>query len=243
MIVLFTDFGMSGPYLGQMKAVLHRDAHDIAHIDLFADAPAHNIRSNSYLLAPYSGGFPEGTVFLAVVDPGVGSGSREPVVVNCDGRWFVGPGNGLFDIIIRRAKQAEQWQILWRPEQLSSSFHGRDLFAPVAAKLAKGESVAMRPLPIDRVALAHLAEELAEIIYIDHFGNLFTGIRASSLPADGALLYRGQVMPRVNTFSDQPVGQPLCYENANGLLEIAVNQGRADSYFNARIGDELTLCE
>ncbi len=243
MIVLFTDFGMSGPYLGQIKAVFHRHAPGLAYIDLFADAPVHNIRSNGYLLAAYSSGFPEGTVFLSVVDPGVGSDSREPVVVNCDGRWFVGPGNGLFDIIIRRAKQVQQWQILWRPEHLSSSFHGRDLFAPVAARLAMGDSVDIRPLPIDIDALKELPEDLAEIIYIDHFGNLFTGLRASSLPADAALIYRGEAIQRVTTFSDRAVGQPLCYENANGLLEIAVNQGRADNYFKASIGDVLTLCE
>ena len=243
MIVLFTDFGISGPYLGQMKAVLHRDAPGIAHVDLFADAPVHNVRINSYLLAAYSAGFPEGTVFLAVVDPGVGSQSREPVVINCDGRWFVGPGNGLFDIVMKRAKQSDQYQILWRPEQLSSSFHGRDLFAPVAARLAMGEPVDMQSLPIDREALAHHAEDLAEIIYIDHFGNLFTGIRASTVASDAGLNYRGQAIPRVKTFSDRVVDQPLCYENANGLLEIAVNQGRAEAYFNASVGDELSLCE
>jgi S-adenosylmethionine hydrolase len=241
MIVLFTDFGMSGPYLGQMKAVLYRAAPEVPLIDLFADAPAHSIRNNAYLLAAYSAGFPEGTVFLAVVDPGVGSESRKPVVVNCDGRWFVGPGNGLFDIVIKRATCSEQWQIQWRPEQLSASFHGRDLFAPVAAMLATGQQPAMQPLPIDQSYITQLPDELAQIIYIDHFGNLLTGVRAVTVADDASLHYRGVNIPRVKTFADLPVGQPLCYENSNGLLEIAVNQGRADGQLSASIGDSVTV--
>lgn len=239
MIVLFTDFGLNGPYVGQMKAVLHRDAPGLPVIDLFADAPVHNILSNAYLLAAYARSFPANSVFLAVVDPGVGSDSRQPVVVKSGGHWFVGPGNGLFDVVCQRDKGSEQWQILWRPEQLSSSFHGRDLFAPVAAMLARGEQPQLEPLSKDMERISSLPEELAQIIYIDHFGNLISGIRASSLPAGVTLLYKGQQVPRVNTFADVAVGKRLCYENSNGLLEIAVNQGRADSYFDAQLGDTV----
>ncbi len=241
MIVLYTDFGLSGPYLGQMKAVLYQQAPAIAVVDLFANAPVYNVRVNSYLLASYVQPFPQGTVFLAVVDPGVGSETRLPVVMKCDGRWYVGPGNGLFDILAKRAQQCELWEIQWQPAQISNSFHGRDLFAPVAAMLATGQLPEMSPLALDQQRLSSLSDDLAEIIYIDHFGNLITGVRAASAGGQCSLHYRGSRIPRVKTFSDVPMGTPLCYENSNGLLEIALNQGRANRYFEAAIGDSFEL--
>src|SRR5215813_9228487 len=102
MIVLFTDFGLTGPYTGQVKAVLHHLAPEVPVVDLFADAPSRNPKASAYLLAAYAVWFPAGTVFLAVVDPGVG-GERPAVAVAADGRWFVGPGNGLLEIVQRRA--------------------------------------------------------------------------------------------------------------------------------------------
>jgi S-adenosyl-L-methionine hydrolase (adenosine-forming) len=101
MIVLFTDFGLQGPYTGQMKAVLHRMAPGRPVIDLFADAPVGNPRASAYLLAAYAEWFAEGSVFLCVVDPGVG-GPRPPVILEANGRWYVGPGNGLFELVQRR---------------------------------------------------------------------------------------------------------------------------------------------
>src|SRR5580704_8992644 len=127
MIVLFTDFGLAGPYTGQMKAVLQQRAPTVPVIDLFADAPERNPRAAAYLLAAYAPWFPPGSVLLCVVDPGVG-GTRAPLVASLDGRWFVGPDNGLFAIALRRAASAQVWEITWRPETLSASFHGRDLF-------------------------------------------------------------------------------------------------------------------
>jgi S-adenosylmethionine hydrolase len=132
MIVLFTDFGLQGPYTGQMKAVLHQMAPGVPIIDLFADAPAGNPKASAYLLAAYAQWFAAGTTFLCVVDPGVG-GARPPVMLDADGRWYVGPGNGLFELIERRATQARSWDIDWRPQHLSASFHGRDLFSRIAA--------------------------------------------------------------------------------------------------------------
>src|SRR5262249_35548406 len=138
MIVLFTDFGLHGPYTGQMKAVLHQMAPGIPAIDLFTDAPVGNPKASAYLLAVYAEWFPPGTVFLCVVDPGVG-GTRPSIILEANGRWFVGPGNGLFELIQRRARKTRSWNIDWKPERLSASFHGRDLFAPVAAMLARGD--------------------------------------------------------------------------------------------------------
>ena len=115
MIVLFTDFGLEGPYVGQIKAVLHREAPGAPVIDLFHDAPAHEPELAAYLLAAYVGEFPEGAVFLCVVDPGVGSEERRPAVVRAEGRWYVGPDNGLFAIVARRARAPSWWDITARP--------------------------------------------------------------------------------------------------------------------------------
>src|ERR1700746_2532460 len=145
MIVLFTDFGLQGPYTGQMKAVPCRMAPGIPAIDLFANAPVGNPKASAYLLAAYAEWFAVGTVFLSVVDPGVG-GTRPPSIIEADGRWYVGPGNGLFELVKRRATNNRSWNIDWKPERLSASFHGRDLFAPVAAMLARGEPPPGRPL-------------------------------------------------------------------------------------------------
>ncbi|HBC09138.1 MAG TPA: hypothetical protein DC046_16375 [Rhodospirillaceae bacterium] len=135
MLVLFSDFGFQGPYVGQMKAVLHAGAPGVPVVDLMHDAPPFDPQSSAYLLAALAGGLAPGAVVLAIVDPGVGT-DRRALVVEADGRWFIGPDNGLFALTVRRASKARAWEITWRPEKLSVSFHGRDLFAPVAAEIA-----------------------------------------------------------------------------------------------------------
>jgi S-adenosyl-L-methionine hydrolase (adenosine-forming) len=235
MLVLFTDFGLAGPYTGQMKSVLAREASGIPVIDLFADAPSRDARASAYLLAAYAAWFPAGTVFLCVVDPGVG-GARAALALDADGRWYLGPDNGLFELVRRRSKVARVFEITEQPADLSASFHGRDLFAPVAARLARGE----KPQMVERdPSFGHHADwpdDLAEIVYIDHYGNAMTGLRASAVPADATLLARGTRITRARTFSDMPAGAPLWYENSNGLVEIAVNLGRADEALGLRIG-------
>jgi S-adenosylmethionine hydrolase len=241
MIVLFTDFGLNGPYTGQMKAVLYREAPGTAVLDLFADAPAGNPRAAAYLLAAYAAWFPAGTVFLCVVDPGVG-GSRPPVVVEADGRRYVGPGNGLFELVRRRAGEVRSWEIDWRPERLSASFHGRDLFAPVAAMLARGASVPGRLVTSEADRRPDWPDDLAEIVYVDHYGNVLTGMRAVVVPRAVELEANGRPLRRAKTFSDLPPGTAFWYENSNGLVEIAVNQGRADRDLGLTVGTEITIC-
>jgi S-adenosylmethionine hydrolase len=226
MIVLFTDFGPSQLYTGQVKAALARDAPGVRVIDLLDDVPAFRIQGAAYLLAALTEAFPPETVFLGVVDPGVG-GARLPAVVRAGGHWFVGPDNGLFEIVLRRRKLPSAWRITWAPPRLSASFHGRDLFAPVAAALALGRAVPGEPCAIEALRRPDWPDDLAEIIYIDGYGNAITGVRASAVPA-GAGLRAGETrIARARTFSDVPEGGFLCYENANGLIEIARNQGRA----------------
>lgn len=238
MIVISTDFGLQGPYIGQMKAVLLREAPGVAHIDLFADLPAFEIQASAYLLAAYVSEFPVGSVFLCVVDPGVGS-ERRAAVVKADGRWFVGPDNGLFKVIAERAAQVEWWDIDWKPDQLSHSFHGRDLFAPVAACLARGDAVPGRSVdPAARIQDGW-PPELAQVIYLDHYGNAMTGIRVGSLAEDSVLETANVRLRRARTFSDVEPGVAFWYGNANGLVEIAVNQGKADSVLGLKVGDRV----
>ena len=228
MIVLFTDFGLHGPYTGQMKAVLHGMAPDVPVVDLFADAPVGDPKASAYLLAAYATWFPEQTVFLCVVDPGVG-GVRPALMVEADGRWYVGPGNGLFELAQRRAATTRRFDITFAPEHLSASFHGRDLFAPVAAMLARGDEPPGRPRKDETDRRPDWPDDLAEIVYVDHYGNAMTGLRAAMLAPDARLAVAGRVLERVTTFSDRPPGTAFWYENSNGLAEIAVNQGRADA--------------
>ncbi len=242
MIVLFTDFGLEGPYVGQIKAVLHREAPGAPVIDLFHDAPAHAPELAAYLLAAYVGEFPEDAVFLCVVDPGVGSG-RRPVMVRADDRWYVGPDNGLLAIVARRARSPGWWDITIRPRRLSATFHGRDLFAPAAARLARGE----QPPGDRRDAAAGLGadwpDDLARIVYIDRFGNAITGLRAAALGDGHDLAVAERVLPRVRTFSDAPPGEPFWYENSSGLATVAVDRGRADLALDLALGDPVMVRE
>lgn len=242
MIVLFTDFGLSGPYTGQMKAVLHREAPGIPQVDLFADAPMAAPKPAAYLLAAYAPAFPPGCVFLCVVDPGVGS-DRPALIVRASGRLFVGPGNGLFEPLQRRAPDAACWRIAWQPERLSASFHGRDLFAPVAARLAAGAAPQAlgEPAPPQLGRQPDWPDDLAEIVYLDHYGNAMTGLRAEVVPPGARLVVAGREFPPARTFSDLPEGAAFWYANSNGLAEIAVNRGRAADLPGIRPGAAVAI--
>jgi len=239
-IALFTDFGLHGPYTGQMKAVLYDLAPGKPVVDLLADAPVGNPQASAYLLAAFAAWFPERTVFLCVVDPGVG-GARPALVVEADSRWYVGPGNGLFELVRRRALKTRTYEIDWRPQRLSASFHGRDLFAPVAALLARAERPPGRLRDDGADRRADWPDDLAEIVYVDHFGNAMTGLRAAVLPPGARLSVAERVLERATTFSDLPPGAAFWYENSNGLAEIAVNRGRADRDLGLSIGMSVAI--
>jgi S-adenosyl-L-methionine hydrolase (adenosine-forming) len=240
MIVLFTDFGLGGPYTGQVKAVLYQTAPGVPVIDLFADAPAGLPKPAAYLLAAHGVWFAPGTVLLAVVDPGVGS-ARAPVIVEGEGRWYVGPDNGLFEIVARRAATVRTWEIQWRPAALSASFHGRDLFAPIAAQIARGERPSHPPRAAGIGRHAGWPDDLPEVVYIDRYGNAMTGLRAAMLPAGARLAVSGRSLARARTFSDVPPGEAFWYENSNGLAEIAVNVGRAEDELRLAIGSAIEI--
>lgn len=238
MLALMTDFGPAGPYMGQMQAVLYREAPGVPVVTLFSDAPRCNPRASAYLLAAYAGEFPVGTVFVAVVDPGVGTVARRALMLEADGRWYVGPDNGLFELVRRRATTCHCWEISWQPLCLSASFHGRDLFAPVAARLARGEMP-----PGESVDCLHndWPDDLAEVIYVDYFGNAVTGLRAAAVPAEAIIAVVGWRLHHARTFGAVAPGVVFWYENANGLVELAVNQGSAAQQLGLAIGTPLRL--
>ncbi|MGH8547132.1 MAG: SAM hydrolase/SAM-dependent halogenase family protein [Methylococcales bacterium] len=235
MIVLFTDFGSEGPYLGQVEAKLYAEAADIRVVQLVNNAPAGDPRLSSYLLAATSADFPAGSVFLCVVDPGVG-GERLPVVLNADDQWFVGPDNGLLNSVAVQAEKVHWWIIHWKPEKLSASFHGRDLFAPIAAQLAKGnhpDESDCYPGP----DLDSWPADIATIIYIDHYGNAMTGWRYTKDLDDKILVWNGHCsIAQANTFCEVESGEAFWYCNSSGLVEIAVNRGRADQQLGLSAG-------
>lgn len=240
MIALFTDFGLTDPYVGQLHAVLAQEAPGVAVIDLFHAVPDFDIRAGAYLLPAYARGFPAGTVFVCVVDPGVG-GARRPVMLRADDCWYAGPDNGLFHVLARRAARHECRLIRWRPPQLAASFHGRDLFAPAAARLARGEMPDSEPTALTVPAGELWPDELAEILYVDHYGNAISGLRAAAIRPTQLLRVGGEVVKYGRVFADVMTGVPFWYENANGLVEIAVNRGSAAASLGLRPGDPLTL--
>ncbi len=239
MIVLYTDFGNNGPYVGQIKNVLVQRAPGVTLLDLLHTAPAFRPQLAAYLLAAYVTEFPEGSIFLCVVDPGVGTALREPVVMQADGRWFVGPNNGLFNVIRQRAVASGLWRITWQPMRLSASFHGRDLFAPVAAQLATGETPQWERMPEAQGAVAPWPEELYQVVYIDDFGNVMTGVRAASVTESTVFQIHGHCLRHARTFGEVPVGTAFWYGNANGLVECAVNQGSAAQALAIKVGDAI----
>jgi S-adenosyl-L-methionine hydrolase (adenosine-forming) len=234
-IALFTDFGSQDPYVGQVKAVLARDAPRVHVIDLLNDAPPYNVKAGAHLLASLVPACPRGTVFLAVVDPGVG-GARASVVVRADRCSFVGPDNGLLSVFAARAERARVSRIAWTPDKLSSSFHGRDLFAPVAARLATGKLPRGWLAPLDGLGVAFGERDLGEIIYVDRYGNAMTGIRAGGVSRDAKLMVNGRTLRHAPVFSSVREGELFWYENSQGLVEVAANQANAAEMLRVAIG-------
>jgi S-adenosylmethionine hydrolase len=238
MILLFTDFGWRGPYIGEVEAVLRRAALATPIVHLMADAPAFNPRAAAYLLAALAERAEADDVILAVVDPGVG-GPRQPLAVEADGRWLVGPDNGLFELLLRRATTWRGHRIDWRPPTLSSTFHGRDLFAPVTARLATGSRDGLAPA--DPTHFPDWPDDLAEVIYIDGYGNAMTGLRASGLAGGTTLTVAGHQLHRQTTFSTAAPDKPFWYANSSGLVELALDRASIAAVLGLTIGTPVGL--
>jgi hypothetical protein len=204
-------------------------------LDALHDVPAYGVEPAAHLLASLAPMYPEGSTFLAVVDPGVG-GRRGAIVVRADGRSFVGPDNGLLSVVWRRARRRRCLRIAWRPARLSSSFHGRDLFAPVAAALATRVPrgwLAAKSHP----DLLLDGRDLARVIYIDHYGNAVTGLRANCFPRNAELVLKERRLRYAPTF--ERASGPFWYENSMGLVEIASPRGSAARALGLKIGSPV----
>ena len=240
LIATFTDFGPGGPYTGQMQAVLLTQAPGTPVVDLLSLAPGFSPKPAAYLLAALAEQMPRQSLFLCVVDPGVGS-ERRGLVLQTQDYCYVGPDNGLLAVAARRQHEARVWEIDWRPEQLSSSFHGRDLFAPVAAGIARGEPPPGRLCGLDSMVGWDWPDDLAEILFIDHYGNAYTGLRAAGLDRSQALHVGPHRLTYARTFSEVPSGQGFWYENSCGLAEVAVNGASAVAGLGLELGQPVFL--
>lgn len=254
MVIFFTDFGWQGPYIGQMHMAVAEYASSMPLIDLMHDAPKHDPRAAAYLLAALARTMPEECCCVGVVDPGVGT-ERDPIILQAGSRFFIGPDNGLFAIAARQiggqSGDARWHRITWRPPTLSASFHGRDLFAPVAAMIAahrSGTAGRQSPLPaglteeIDGPAIdPPWPDDVDEVIYIDGFGNCILGRRADGLGPAARIDAGGGSFSHAATFGDVGEGAGFWYANSMGLVEIAVNKGSAADCFNLRLGMPVTI--
>lgn len=239
-IALLTDFGASSPYVGQLRLGLAAALPGTAVIELISDLPAFRPDLAAYLLPALVRDLPCGTLYLCVVDPGVG-GDRLAIAVEADGNLFIGPDNGLLALVCRSALSCCVYRIDWRPEILSPSFQGRDLFAPVAAALTLGCPLAMTAIAPTSLQGAEWPEDLSRVIYVDSFGNLITGLRAALVQPADSICVKGQRLSRAGTFHEVPLGTAFWYENAFGLVELAVNQGSATLELGLEVGDEIAM--
>lgn len=223
-IALLTDFGLVDPYVGVMKGVIATLAPGVPVIDVTHGVPPQDVRVGALLLDAAWRYFPDGTVFVGVVDPGVGT-ARRPVVVRAVGRLFVGPDNGLFGLL----PDAEVREITapWGLPSRSRTFHGRDLFAPVAARLARGARfedvgpVVPDPTPLD---LPAPTEGVGEVLYVDRFGNAVTNLPGVD---HGVLVVRNTRAPVVRTYGEGAAGAPIALTGSTGRLEVAIRDGDA----------------
>jgi S-adenosylmethionine hydrolase len=238
-IVLFTDFGAGDLYVGQLEAVLHARVPGVRVIHLLHEAPAFNVPASAHLLAALMPFMPKGCVCIGVIDPGVGS-ERDAVVVRAGAQWFVGPDNGLFSVIGARAERTTTWRITEQPSGAAVSFHGRDLFAPLAASVARGDFPNESVVAASGLAVTLGANDLAEVIYIDHYGNAFTGIRSEGATRERRLLVNGRKLAHARVFAEVRVGEAFWYGNSIGLVEIAVNQGNAARVLGLAAGQVVT---
>jgi len=239
-ICLFTDFGAADLYVGQVKAVLDARAPGVGVIDLLHDAPAYNVKAAAYLLAALVSRIPAGQVVIGVVDPGVGT-DRGAVALCAGGNWYVGPDNGLFSVIAARADRCEVWRLPAASADAPPSFHGRDVFAPAAAAIATDRFADIGAAPTGGLNVDLGAGDLPEVLYVDHYGNAWTGLSAAGVPLTRRLAVAGHELAHARVFGEAPPGTAFWYANSSGLVEIAVNRGSAAGALGLAIGTPVEL--
>jgi S-adenosylmethionine hydrolase len=248
-VTLTTDFGLADYYVAAMKAVLIAGCADVRVIDVTHQVPPQDVLCGSITLERAVDGFPPGTVHLAIVDPGVGT-ERRAIVVDINRQRVVCPDNGLITWAWRRHGGGRVYEITWRPaKRASATFHGRDIFAPVAAQLANGEPIesVARAIDDDPVLLdvepASSARDRGAIIHVDHFGNATTNI-SYQLLRDGIheVRVKGKRLGKLRrTYWDVAPGKPVALIGSSGLLEIAVRDGSAAKQLKLKVGDGVEV--
>lgn len=252
-VTLTTDFGSVDGYTGQLKGVLLQFAPRVTVVDISHEVKPGDIQAAAWIVSSAYSYFPSGTVHVAVVDPGVGS-QRRAILLVCDAGAFVGPDNGIFSPVIEREQQLAAFD-LNNPEYwlhpVSSTFHGRDIFAPVAGRLASGLAPEKLGTAIDVDTLSRLPDKTfscgagwveGEVVYIDRFGNLITNIPAALAGQGDRCLIDGKQVARVaTTYASGEPGQALAIAASHGRLEIAVGRGSAADLLGARIGSVVRV--
>jgi S-adenosylmethionine hydrolase len=246
-VTLTTDFGWDDSYVAEMKAVLWRWALEARVVDVTHSIPPQDVMAGSFVLGRVVSVYPKGSIHVAVVDPGVGS-QRRALVATIDERLIVCPDNGLITWAMRlNAGASEICEITWRPSgSLSRTFHGRDLFAPVAGMLARDPAVlgtiarTITDPVLLPVSLATKPLTTGSVVYIDHFGNAVTNVHAELLSESKVakvVVAEQDLGPVRQTYTDVLEGQALALIGSSGMLEIAVRNGSATQRLGIRVGD------
>ena len=242
-ITLLTDFGTADGYVGEMKGVLASLAPHAAVVDITHDVAPHDVEGARLALARYWRRFPDGTVHLVVVDPGVGS-PRDALAVSSEGRFFVGPDNGVLSPALLHGDA--RCVSIAIPASAAPTFHGRDVFAPAAAQLASGTSleslgeIAEHPV-IRRTPEATRRDDGAvqgEVITVDRFGNAVTNLLAMR---GGQVKVAGLSLALRRTYADAASGEAIALVGSSGLVEIAVRDGNAADMLGLRRGSVAVL--
>ena len=256
LITLLTDFGTRDAYVGSLKGVILSLNPEVRLVDLSHEVAPQDIRAGAFILAEAAPCFPPGAIHLAVVDPGVGS-RRRGLAARCRGQYWVGPDNGLFHLIFNRAPDLAVVSLenpeYFRPP-VSATFHGRDIFAPVAAHLSLGVDLdAFGPRIADPVSLPFPEPEfgpeaiLGEIISVDRFGNLISNIPAgvvtSQLGERGWRLQAGPLNLKglARTYADAAPGEFLALAGSHGFVEIACARDNAAHRLQAGVGLAVSI--
>ncbi|MCG3171877.1 MAG: Adenosyl-chloride synthase [Myxococcota bacterium] len=254
LVTLLTDFGAADSYVAEMKGVMLGLDPTIRFVDITHSLAGQDVMAGAWVLSHAVWAFPEGCVHLAVVDPGVGT-QRKPVAIECDGHYFVGPDNGLlFPAVEGRAwKAVELNRADIHRHPVSSTFHGRDIFSPAAARLAMGQGLDAVGSPLQKIAEITFPRVKNEqgnltgiVIKADHFGNLITNITPADLGLTDLSMLSvsiGNVVLKKGSraYGEMTAGEALFLWGSHGRLEIAVNRGSAAARFGYKPGVRMIV--
>ncbi len=256
-ITLTTDFGIKDAYVGAMKGVILTINPDVRIVDVSHEISPHDVMEAAYVLRDAAFYFPPDTIHVVVVDPGVGT-SRLPIAIRAARHTFVGPDNGIFPLVLNEEQPdacvALEREEFWRSTEISSSFHGRDVFAPAAAHLSRGIPFGDLGRTLAGLKPLHWALPMADdrgvqgwIVHIDRFGNCITNVSRKILDEVSSersvkCLIGNAILENISTtYGDVEAGESLLHYNSSGFLEIAVNSGNAAELHGIRKGDRVNL--